>query len=323
MAPRSSTSSSSFSRFGAFLLRRLAGIGLTFSLISVLACMFPRVSGRFFRQPQEYGCTTRRTLEWSQSPAPDLLFLGSSTCYLGVDPRELDLLGLSSFVLCSTSQTIGQSWRILQDIERQAKLPRYLVLDIYPELWRLRGSWTSTRDWSVNGYYEDELSYLSLLGLALSDMDPYSAVLALYYWQFRKSQPISHDRRPDTTGIYRERGFVAGREAALSKIPQKTPMVVEMKDHFQNDFKEMIEFCERRGIQLVILLPPELVRTKFKLPDFLERLPVIDGQEWPGSSEPQHFYDNRHLVESGAKVYSTWLVARLEQTLDRAIRFAR
>ena len=38
---------------------------------------------------------------------------------------------------------------------------------------------------------------------------------------------------------------------------------------------------------------------------------VIDGNQWPGSKDPSNYYDDHHLVATGAESYSGWLAEKL------------
>lgn len=68
----------------------------------------------------------------------DVLFLGSSHAYRGYDPRIFKKLGLKTFNLGSSAQTLRQTLFLLDTYLEQMN-PKVVVLDIYPKFLNLDG----------------------------------------------------------------------------------------------------------------------------------------------------------------------------------------
>ena len=88
----------------------------------------------YFNQ-SAYGDTYRRMQDFEQSQHIDLITLGSSTCYRGINPSTFDSFGIHAFNLCSGMQTISGSNATLEWSLKTKPKPKYLILDVYPEFW--------------------------------------------------------------------------------------------------------------------------------------------------------------------------------------------
>ena len=104
------------------LINRLLIFGLTFTLVVLgvwlIALNVSVVETHFVAKRTDEGGTRLRTEEFESiyntpNDSLDFLFLGSSTCYCGIDPYSLEVNGYKSFSLCSSAQRLGNSSDIL------------------------------------------------------------------------------------------------------------------------------------------------------------------------------------------------------------------
>ena len=74
--------------------------------------------------------------------------------------------------------------------------------------------------------------------------------------------------------------------------------------------------AQRKGIQLLLVNPPQLCEEVFEKPEVMEGLPWIEGNEWPLAKVDTLYYDDHHLRGVGAELYSEWLAERVVALMD-------
>ena len=242
------------------------------------------------------GGTRLRTEEFestysSPSDSLDFLFLGSSTCYCGIDPFALEAVGYKSFSLCSSAQRLGNSSDVL-DYALTRCTPKTVVVDVYPELWA--GPLSSVeceRDWIING-----------ASLPLRRIEPYNLLLKLYF-KIYNALGINHEPWPLWKGeVYSGLGFIERHIEPLIEIDCTDKPSQTMS-------KEVVEILNQIAskAQTILVITPVLCEREVDLTGF----EVIDGNLWPGAKDPSNYYDDHHLVASGAESYSGWLAEKL------------
>lgn len=242
------------------------------------------------------GGTRLRTVEFESSfssPADslDFLFLGSSTCYCGIDPYALEAVGYKSFSLCSSAQRVGNSSDIL-DYALSRSTPKAVVVDVYPELWA--GPVSSVeceRDWIING-----------ASLPLRRIEPYNLLLKLYF-KIYDTLGISHEPWPLWSGeVYSGLGFIKRHLEPLHEIDCPDHMSLTLPQ----EVLDLLNQIDSKA-QTILVIPPVLCEREVDLTGF----EVIDGNLWPGAKDPRNYYDDHHLVADGAESYSGWLAEKL------------
>ena len=283
------------------LINRLLIFGLTFTLVVLgvwlIALNVSVVETHFVAKRTDEGGTRLRTEEFESiyntpNDSLDFLFLGSSTCYCGIDPYSLEVNGYKSFSLCSSAQRLGNSSDIL-DYALSRCTPKTVVIDIYPQLWS--GPISSVeceRDWIING-----------ASLPLRRIEPYNLLLKGY---FKISEAFGVEHKPwplwkgeDYSGLGFIERLVESVETVDCNVPEKVIM--------PNEVKEVLIQISQKTNDVVLVIPPVLCESKLELEGFT----VIDGNLWPGAKDKSNFYDDHHLVSEGAKSYSGWLSKKL------------
>lgn len=294
--------------FGLVAAMGYAGI-LSLGLVS------PEWERTLITRTSDFGGLNRRAEEWESRIAggaeTDIVLLGSSTCYSGIDPAAFEAYGLEGFNLCSSGQDIGLSSLLLDPVLQRGR-PSHVVLDMYTSTWS--GDWPhspeSARNWVVDGAIGTGPLRGALLPILKWTADPFTALLALYC-QVRPRFIRTGERAvPDAAGEYVGKGFFKRTHAPLEG-PPKQRECMEPDPNQLRAVREMADRCAAAGVQFLLVHPPVLGCEAVQLPAEFEGIPAVDGNAWPGKSDFRHYYDDHHLVETGAASYSEWLAAQI------------
>lgn len=308
-------------RFGITLALFTLSIPLTWILFLAVASKFPFAYDMLVGKEKRIGATKERIEEWASNAelraSVDVLFFGSSTCYLAIDPAALAPHRLSGFNFCTSAQTIGHAASFLSAALSESH-PRLVVVDAYPGLWE-SGAYgaESIRDWAVNAKAVNGVWERARMANAWKAGDPYSLLLTV--WKNLNERLRWYERgEEETHSEYRGRGFVARSYAPLVEAPVCPP------DSFRTFSAAhcaalglMRELCAEHGAELVLLNPPQLCPETFDVPACWEGLHVIDGMDWPERNRPDHYYDDHHLVAAGAERYSVWVAEQVANRVGR------
>jgi len=273
------------------LLKFILFLPFAWACVFTLGYLSPSLSTLFIAKPTLEGAVHLKSRELPEQDL-DILFLGSSTCYCGIDPHHFE----NAFSLCSSAQKIGNSREIF-DIALTQGTPRTTVIDIYPSLWNgdLK-SIESTRDWIINSPYYNSV-----------EADDLYSYLLQFYFEISDTLQIHHSPYgAPASDNYLGLGFVARDKAPLSDNPCNDSTSYSMPASMSNALLEIDQHTE-----LVLLVPPTLCEVQWSLPESLSHIPVIDGASWPSATNPSMYYDDHHLVANGAESYSAWLAEQL------------
>ena len=296
------------------LFTRLVGFGLFTVMvwlgIFAICSMSYRFEYKLIGQETNWGYVNLRSSEWAAKAdhTEDVLFFGSSTCYSGIDPSALEAFGLSGFNFCSSAQNIGNS-EALTDAMLSDVQPAFIALDVYPSLWGSeKPGLESSKDWIINSNLRESHWSGAYRAAAFQTGDLFTMVSSIYYDLVRPWKPAGTNKFlvEDKNGIYSGLGFVQRTFSPLDSIEcpiaQRTMSAFECSAIFN-----IHESCRARGVQFILINPPQLCEESFEIPTCFEGIPLIEGNNWPGAKTPQNFYDDHHLVASGAAKYSVWL----------------
>jgi len=295
------------SRFVLFIFSLLISWGVLWTV----AMNFQSIETYFISGRSDNGAVRLKTaelMERSKSDTLDFLFLGSSTCYRGIDPHYLD--PLKGFSVCSSSQRIGNSSYIL-DVALEYTSTHYLVIDIYPKIWADDGlvNKEAARDWAVNSSTPKRGA---LLEMVLATGVPYYIALSGY---FLLAEHLGVDYPPFTQitkDQYMGLGFVSSKVEPIESVVCDDVDVV-MSDETCEVLRGMIAKASLNGAQTILLNPPQLCEESFPTPACFLDVLYIDGNDWPGAKTPAYYYDDHHLVDQGAASYSAWLSKELNK----------
>jgi len=290
------------------ILLFMCSLLISWGVLWVAALNFQSIETYFIAERSEHGAVKMKTaelMERSKSDTLDFLFLGSSTCYRGVDPHYLD--PLKGFSVCSFAQRIENSSYIL-DVALEYTSTHYLVIDIYPQFWNGTLSNKSAFEWAVNSSTPKRGA---IIDMVLATGEPYYMAVAGYFWLAERlgvDYPPYHRIEQDH---YKGLGFVASDVKPIESVVCDD-LFVEMSHKTCEVLRGMIAKASLSGAQTILLNPPQLCEESFPTPDCFSDVLYIDGNDWPGAKTPTHYYDDHHLVDHGAASYSAWLSEELK-----------
>ena len=295
----------------AFALRLLAFCATAFAVLLLFAAFTPsELEGEWFARRTSEHDTYRRIPEYRQfaeQGAPELLILGPSTGYLGIDPAAFQARGHSTFNLASAMQTPEVSLALLNWSLGMGAKPDAVLLDVYPRVWS-QSSLPSIKDLIVNR--PDPLDG-HFLRLAVRSEDPKTILNALYF-HFRDRFQKPHDW-PSQPHLY-QLGHTHSR-TEVSPIKYFNPKKPQLNDANREGFRQFRRTCEENGIQLILSMPPLPCKTEFTKPEAMKGLPWIAGSDWPLERVDTLYYDDHHLRGIGAELYSEWLAEQVSALL--------
>ena len=137
-------------------LTKLSFVPLLFLIGFLFAALVAQLDYRieyilFSKSPR--GNTYFNLLEYSELHiAPELIFLGSSTCNRGVVTQNFKEVEVNAYNLCTSSQSFFNSKHLFRWALSTHAKPRYVVVDIYPLNWGSTGI-ESARDLATNHDY--------------------------------------------------------------------------------------------------------------------------------------------------------------------------
>ena len=278
----------------------------------MLAQAHPRISYMLFGMASEYGHTIERTPDFvKREKGPDVLFLGSSTCYRGMDPRPFETRGIQAFNLCSSSQTFFNTDHLLHWSLDEEKQPQHLLLDIYPKIWSGSGI-ESSRDLTINNNLAHHSAFQKM---AWSTVDIQTILKAIYFGIMRLFGP--HGVVQGTRDRYVPGGFTYSIQNPLDSM-ECAPDTCELNWTQRRAFERIRRTCEEEGIELLLVNPPQLCEEVFEKPEVMEGLQWIEGNDWPLAKVDTLYYDDHHLRGVGAELYSEWLADQVEGVLTDA-----
>lgn len=297
--------------FTGFLILAWGGLG-------IVALSLPIVEARLIAQEKDWGHVNKKTAEWQtlrMGEKMDVMLFGSSTCYEGIDPSAFLELGYNVFNFCSSAQTLEGS-DILFHSTLEDQVPNFVILDIYPMNWPGGMPAEHALDWVVNGNLWDDHWTKSIRTLALKSHSAYAILASFYYPLRRRFEPAGNHATPDRLGYYRGRGFVFRTNQPLKTIPPGVCKSVTLSPAHEASIWSIRRTCEERGIQLMVLNPPQLIEEDFEIPECLTGLPWIEGNLWQGAKFPMNYRDDHHLVGAGAVNYSSWLAKEFNSQVE-------
>ncbi|MCH2199451.1 MAG: hypothetical protein MK081_11790 [Flavobacteriales bacterium] len=262
----------------------------------------------FFGSPRAGGATNLRIPEFDSlliaEETIDYLFVGSSTCYRGIDPSVMFEDEVRAYNLCSSSQQIMNARPLVEWALNHTQV-EHLVIDIHPEIWPLSGVEPARDHLRNNNLVSNE----TFFEMAATTGDPYTLYMWIYFSLRRHFEPLEpmHAKRDEYLG----KGFVySNNPPADSLICEEVfeDMCLGWKD--LKALRSLVESIESQGGEVTLLVPPVKCLSSFELPEDLAHLKVIDGRECqiPDSL----YYDENHMIGAGAHLYSAWLAKQLK-----------
>lgn len=299
-------------RFAVFLVFM---IGVDCGLLILWGEVVPvKLRPNLLAPAQVYGYLDTRLKEAGEMPQVDVLFLGSSKAYRGLDPRVWADHGLSSFNLGSTGQTPLQTEVLLTRYLPRLR-PRRIIFEVDPAPMMDEGV-ESSLDLLANGPVD-----LSALGMAwrINHLKTWNALVFAEWMQLsgrRNPRPEPSTMGPDR---YVRGGFVE-HEFALNQPKEIAPTNYAPRVRQARAMVRCLDLISREGIPYVLVKAPvtrALERSRKGMRRFAIEMrrngPFLDMQDSLAYSETGDFYDPGHLNQAGVERFNEALLDTLER----------
>jgi len=259
-----------------------------------------------------------------QNPSEEILIYGSSRAMHTYDPRVFEKeLGLSCFNCGRNASTIIYHAAILPSaLDRKGPSPKAIILDITPK----ELSWRSGEDGNdvlasmilpyvnKNKQFEkmaDELFPKELMKAKVSKLYPYNSML------------LSIIRNYSAKGNDNIAGYVPLFGTKASRQPITLKINTEIDDYAKNKFEFFVREVTSRRIPLYIVVSPAYVnpfpdtKSEIATKEILARynVPLWDYSVDTAFRKRKYFYDNIHLNEKGAAVFSEFIAKKIKDSM--------
>jgi hypothetical protein len=301
-----------------------------YKLLILIAIMFvvDRVGGSimahyFEKEPQGDAAAFSHAIE---NPKEDILIYGSSRAMHTYDPRVFRReLGLTCFNCGRNASTIIYHAAILPSaLDREGPPPQAIILDITPK----ELSWRGGEDGNdvlasmilpyvnKNKRFEqlaNDLFPKELIKAKVSKLYPYNSML------------LSIVRNYSDKGSYNIAGYVPLFGTKASRQPISLNLNAEVDDYAIVKFEYFIKEITSHHIPLYVIISPAFVNpsadTKSEIitKEILTRynVPLWDYSVDTTFRKRKYFYDNVHLNEKGAVVFSEYIAKRIKDSIQK------
>lgn len=258
-----------------------------------------------------------RLQEVKQKKDVDILFVGSSLCLRGFDPRIFEEYGHSSFNLGSGGQTPIQSQWLIHKYVKQLN-PKLVVLEVNP--------YVLSRDGVESGLdlvsnHDADLSHLNMI-LKIRNIRLFNTWL---YAMMRDALGMNKNFREDTVkeeDTYVGNGYVEKQPERfnLSKYSRETKYKLDPVPYQKKAVRKIIRELNRRKTDVVMI---QLPVTSVMLSDHMEAFKIDSFYVKQGKyynfnpalylNDTIHFFDSRHLNQEGVEVFNRYFIEEILQ----------
>lgn len=261
-----------------------------------------------------YGHLFTRVKEAKETKNPDILFLGSSHAYRGLDPRIFAEEGITSFNLGSSSQTPINTKVLLHQYLDQIQ-PKMVIYEVYAGTLTSDGVESSLDLLSNNKIDKNAVK----MAFDIHQLTTYNTLLYGYFRQIFGLNKNFKEKIKQEESTYIKGGFVQSDF-------MKNPLYEEPKGKWDiypkqlQALKENIAFIEKRKIPIILIQAPitqklynartnnkevdSLLSTLGTYKNFQGEIPLNDTLD---------FYDSNHLNQHAVVRFNKNLTHYLKQ----------
>lgn len=276
------------------------------------------LGSNFLYRQGAYGHLNTRVKEIPKFGEVDILFVGSSRIYRGIDPRIFEVNGFKVFVLGSSSQTPLQSFVLLSrylDILN----PKVVVLDVLPSAFSIKGV-----EPSLDLLANDRIDKFNWeLALKQNDLMLWNTLIYAQVMQvigkhddFKES--IRKDRYHDT---YEEGGFVR-KDSTFQKEVQicselgtlnwDEPLEIQLEY-----FRKSLKLLEKNQKEVILMNMPLAHYNCYDNNDVViesisHSITYMNHNNELQLTDKSFYYDEYHLNNKGVAVVCDYLVQHEE-----------
>ncbi len=255
----------------------------------------------------------------------ELMILGSSTAWCGIDPVKLEAeYGITSYNYSLAWQHLNTTKLFLQDL-LQSQKPRILILetdaiangllvdqDMGGEIWYTR---------SV-GNFRDKIAYLSqCFGHKWGNYVSYAVPALAFHGNWKDVGEESFAENANDKDFFALRGFMSHKGNEEIEVNLDKPDAEELEQASLDEMDQICEICRQNDIRLVLCMLPKANRSPYEdaLQAYCEAREIpffncYDHYEEIGLLPQEDFYNDEHLDTAGAdKVTDRLMVFMTEQ----------
>lgn len=244
----------------------------------------------------------------------DLLILGSSMAYRGVDTRAFDSLGIESFNLGTSGQTPIQT-RFLVEKYLDKFNPKIILWEISPFTFTQAGTESFLDLISIRKDYQ-EMAYMIPY---FNDILPINAFLDRLL--FGDSESASYELKLEEDDMYIQGGFVETNRKA-QKISIQKPVSLDLLDFQKEEFEILLASLVRKNIKVYLFQSPvsksyyySILNKEINSFFFLKIAEKYNTKFFDFSSIDicDCFYDEIHLTKEGVNEFNKKLIKEFFQ----------
>jgi len=259
-----------------------------------------------------YGHMNSRLKEVKEIKKVDVLIVGSSLAYRGLDTRIFSANGISSFNLGSSSQTPIQT-KVLLTRYLDMLAPRKVIYVVDPDAFTSDGVESSL---DVISNDKNDVNSVKM-ALEVNNIKVYNTFIYAFIRQklnldINYSEPQIKDDETYIPG-----GYVEKKLVFFKKINYKN----QKWDFKQKQFKafnDAVSFIKERGVKLILVNPP-ITKSLYKSYEnnhTFDSIMATSGNYYDFNGKVSlddslNFYDQVHLNQSGVEKFDSVLILKM------------
>lgn len=236
----------------------------------------------------------------------DVLFLGSSHSFRGIDTREFANRGLVTFNLGSASQTPRQTEILLKRYLDQLN-PKLIVFEVFPAMVLSNDGVESSLDLISNDKNDFETVKLAFRSKHIRVIN--TLIYACYRDVFGLNEGY-HEPKVKECDIYIDGGYVRRKPQGYKNVKIESKKWEITSDSFE-DFLAVVHFIENKKIPLFLIQAPV---TKNRYQSYINNIDFdncmygygeyLNFNEVMQLTDSLHFYDQHHLNQDGVIIFN-------------------
>jgi len=258
------------------------------------------------------GFTRERLKEAKTIGNIDILFIGSSHCYRGFDPRIFESYGLKTFNLGSSSQSPIQTYYLLKKYLSNLK-PKLIIYEVYPGPFTGDGI-ESALDIISND--ENDLNYLKM-AISLNHVKVYNTLFYSIFKNILKNFP--DEQTKNKYDNYIGFGYVERKNCFYSDDSELQEKNLELNEKQKSYFIKTINLLKQNNIKYLLIEVPvtkdfySKYRKKEDFDSWISNYGEhIDFNKLTILNDSLDFYDANHLNQSGVEKFNLELLLKIK-----------
>ncbi len=260
------------------------------------------------------GYVYTRLAEAKTTQNVDILFLGSSRAYRGLDVRHFNKEGISSFNLGTSAQAPLQTEVLLNRYLDQMN-PKMIIYDVYPINFASDGV-----ESALEIIANDRNDWLSLqMAFEVNNAKVYNTLLFAVFQQNFGNKKTFKEKLEKDGDRYVKGGFVT-KEVSYFRFEEFPKQRYDFDEEQFEIFDKMVNKIKSKGIELLLVNSPTPGRKYTSYTNNSEfdsimqkNADYVNFNEFMPVNDSLHFYDKHHLNQTGVDIYNNKLIELLKK----------